>query len=108
MLENKMHFVGWGMPSTTMSSINVFGENVVEVVTFLDDDMVYEEEFEKSSHHVNHPLVKIYPKHVVEMINLNEVGDLDTPDMWGEFMLASYPIDIWVEITNGELLKTKK
>ena len=66
------------MPNATMISINKFGEKVVEVITFPNDDTVYYEEFEKSTLHVNHPVGKIFPKSVVEMLNIPKVRYLDS------------------------------
>ena len=59
----------------------VWWESGWSYFTFSDDDTVYDEEFEKSTLLVKHPMVKIFLKPVVDMLNIREVRDLDSSDV---------------------------
>ena len=63
-----------------MTSIVKFGKEVVEVVTF-DDKVNYDEDFEKSTLHIDHRMAKIFPKHIVKVLIIHAVRDIEFSDV---------------------------
>ena len=77
-----------------MTESNEFGKKVVEVITFPVDDTIYDEEFKKLTLCINHPVGKLFPNSVINMLNIREVRDLYTTDVWGPSRITSYPINM--------------
>ena len=60
-------------PSMTMTESNEFGEKVVLILNFPDDNTVFDEEFEKSTLCVNHSVKKYSIEQLLLTVTANMV-----------------------------------